>query len=291
MKRIVVYLFLLCTVFQGTVFAGADDVLAKIGDKIITARDFDFFISAYPPEKQKFLAENPQARATLLIRMAQVITLADLARVKGLDKGEGIRMQIENSANEILAAEILNELSKKIEVTDDDIKLYYQKHEEEFRFPETVKVRHILVAVKRGATDNDRKAAREKAAGLLKRIKEGEDFGKLASEFSDDAASKSKGEDLGFFPRGRMPQPFEDVAFSLKPGELSDLIETPYGYYIIRLEEKKGAGLKTLAEVRDQIRDKVLEIMKKEKSQEFLDKALKERGVEVHTELITGQKK
>jgi len=290
-KRIVVYLFLLCTVFQGTVFAGADDVLAKIGDKIITARDFDLFISAYPPEKQKFLAENPQARATLLIRMAQVITLADLARVKGLDKGEGIRMQIENSANEILAAEILNELSKKIEVTDDDIKLYYQKHEEEFRFPETVKVRHILVAVKRGATDNDRKAAREKAAGLLKRIKEGEDFGKLASEFSDDAASKSKGEDLGFFPRGRMPQPFEDVAFSLKPGELSDLIETPYGYYIIRLEEKKGAGLKTLAEVRDQIRDKVLEIMKKEKSQEFLDKALKERGVEVHTELITGQKK
>ena len=291
MKRIVACLFLLCLVFQGTVFAGDDDVLAKVGDKRITARDFALFISAYPAEKQKYLSENPQGRATLLKRMAQVIALADLARADGLDKDEGIRMQIEYNANEILAAEVMDELINKIEVTDDDIKLYYLKHEEEFRFPETVKVRHILVAVQRGATDNDRKAAREKAEGLLKRIKEGEDFAKLASEFSNDAASKSKGEELGFFPRGRMPKPFEDVAFSLKPGEVSDIIDTPYGYYILRLEEKKGAGVRTLEEARDQIREKLLELMKKEKTQDLVDKALKERGVEIHTELITGQKK
>lgn len=287
MKRIVVYLFLLCTVFQGSVFAGDDDVLAKIGDKRITARDFDLFISSYPPEKQKFLSGNPQGKATLLKRLAQVIALANLARAEGLDKGEGIKMQMEYYANEILTAEIMKELNNKIEVTDDDIKLYYQMHEEEFRFPETVKVRHILVGQK-GATDKDRKAARDKAEGLLKRIKAGEDFVKLASEFSDDAASQSKEPD--FFPRGRMPQPFEDAAFSLKPGEVSDLVEVPYGYYIIRVEEKKGAGLHTLAEARDQVREKVLEYMKKQKATDLLDKVMKDQGVEIHPELITGEK-
>ena len=84
-------------------------------------------------------------------------------------------------------------------MTDSDARTYYDLHKDNFRVPETQRARHILIQVGKTATEDERKTAREKAEGLLKKLKDGEDFGKLASEFSDDTASKAKGEFLAVY--------------------------------------------------------------------------------------------
>lgn len=108
--------------------------------------------------------------------------------------------------------------------------------------PEQVRARHILVAVDAAADDATKAAARAKLEGAKKRIEAGEDFAAVAKEVSDDPGSKAGGGDLGFFKRGAMVSAFEDSAFSLEPGKLSGIIETPFGFHLIRVEEKKQAS-------------------------------------------------
>lgn len=128
----------------------------------------------------------------------------------------------------------------------------YETSKAKFSSPETVRVRHILI------DDKDKDKARAEAAALLVRLKAGEDFEALARTHSADRGSREKGGDVGFFPRGRMVQPFEAAAFSLtRPGELSDLVETQFGFHILRLEERREASVKSLDEVRPEIRQQV----------------------------------
>ena len=94
---------------------------------------------------------------------------------------------------------------------------------------------------------------------ILERALAGEDFAALAREFSEDAGTRSEGGDTGFFPRGAMVKPFEEVAFSLDEGEISDLVNTVYGVHIIKLEERQAPRLLPLDEIRDQLRDYVRE--------------------------------
>jgi parvulin-like peptidyl-prolyl isomerase len=108
--------------------------------------------------------------------------------------------------------------------------------------PEQVHARHILASVAPEADEAAKAAARAKLEAVRKRIEAGEDFAAVARELSDDPGSKESGGDLGFFKRGTMVTAFEDAAFALEPGKLSDLVETPFGYHLIRVEEKKEAS-------------------------------------------------
>ena len=150
------------------------------------------------------------------------------------------------------------EFEDKVEVTEEEIKGYYEANKEtEFKEGEQVKARHILIKVPSGASDEEKKKLREKAEKILKEIKSGADFAEMARKYSEDEATKDKGGDLGWFGRGRMVKEFEDVAFSLKPGQVSDVVETVYGYHIIKVEDKKPERIKPLEEVRDEIRGKL----------------------------------
>ena len=130
----------------------------------------------------------------------------------------------------------------------------------------------------------------EQANDILKKIKAGEEFEKLQIELSDDPGSKSKGGDLGFFPRGRMLKQFEDAAFSLKPGETSGIVETQFGYHIIKLEEKKDASTEPYDAVKDKISQKLIQERVKTTVTEFLDKVMKDAKVEMHPEVLGGKK-
>jgi len=140
-------------------------------------------------------------------------------------------------------------------VTDEELEAYYRDNEYRLTFPEEVRVRHILLTWKRLGTQDDRAAIREQMMPILERARKGEDFAALAREYSEDSETKGKGGDTGFFHRGQRPPAFEQVAFSLKPGEVSDMVETPFGLHIIRLEEHRPARLLPLEEVREQLRD------------------------------------
>jgi len=147
-------------------------------------------------------------------------------------------------------------------VTDQDLQAYYDQHREEYRVPEQVKVSHILIKTPLPApgAKEDQKAiadARTKAEGVLKELKAGGDFGKLAEKYSDDPGSAKSGGDLGWIGRGRTVPEFEKAAFSLGKGQTSDLVKSSYGFHIIRVEDKQEAHLKTLAEVKSEIEEKV----------------------------------
>ncbi|MGB6387257.1 MAG: peptidyl-prolyl cis-trans isomerase [Terriglobales bacterium] len=147
-------------------------------------------------------------------------------------------------------------------VSDQDLQTYYDQHREEYRVPEQVKVSHILIKTPLPApgAKEDEKAiadARAKADDVLKQVKAGGDFAKLAEKYSDDPGSAKSGGELGWIGRGRTVPEFEKAAFSLGKGQTSDLVKSSYGFHIIHVEDKQQAHLKTLAEAKSEIEEKV----------------------------------
>lgn len=141
----------------------------------------------------------------------------------------------------------------KPQVADADILAYYTAHQAQYTVKEQVKVRHILIAVPAGADAKTDSAAKAKAEDLLQQIKAGGNFADLASKNSDDPGSKTQGGELGFLDRGRTVPEFDKTAFSLAPGQTSDVIKTQFGYHILQVEAKNTAHVKPLAEVRGEI--------------------------------------
>lgn len=139
-------------------------------------------------------------------------------------------------------------------VSDEELAAYYRDNEDRLTFPEEVRVRHILLTWKPLGTQDDRAAIREQMIPILERARSGEDFAALARENSDDYDTKRSGGDTGFFHRGQRAPAFEQVAFSLKPGEISDSVETPFGVHIIRLEQRRTERLLPLDEISEKLR-------------------------------------
>jgi len=153
-------------------------------------------------------------------------------------------------------------IAAAITVTDLDLQAYYDQHRDEYRVPEQVKVSHILIKTPLpapGAKEDEKAVAdvRAKAEGVLKEVKAGGDFAKLAEKYSDDPGSAKSGGELGWIGRGRTVPEFEKAAFSLGKGQTSDLVKSSYGFHIIHVEDKQAAHLKTLAEVKSEIEEKV----------------------------------
>ena len=141
----------------------------------------------------------------------------------------------------------------KPQVTDADVQTYYNQHQAQFQVKEQVKVRHILIAVPSGSDGKTDAAAKAKAEDLLKQIKGGGNFAELASKNSDDPGSKVQGGELNWLDRGKTVPEFDKAAFSLAPGQTSDVIKTQFGYHILQVEDKKTAHLRSIAEVKPEI--------------------------------------
>jgi peptidyl-prolyl cis-trans isomerase D len=147
-------------------------------------------------------------------------------------------------------------------VSGAELQAYYDQHRDEYRVPEQVKVSHILIKTPlpaAGAKEDEKAVAqaRQKAEDVLKQVKAGGDFAKLAEKYSEDPGSAKSGGELGWIGRGRTVPEFEKAAFSLAKGQISDLVKSSYGFHIIRVEDKQDAHVKTLAEVKSEIEAKV----------------------------------
>ncbi|MFQ5480378.1 MAG: SurA N-terminal domain-containing protein [Thermodesulfobacteriota bacterium] len=215
--------------------------------------------------KKAFLKENREINLSYV-----AVKAVDMrSSVKVADE-EAKEYLMEHSTDFVLPAKVkavyaygeFSAFSKGVSVSEAEIGEYYEKNKESFTVPEEIHARHILIRpdIKKG-TDRElaRKAARDKAEGILKRIKGGEDFTKLAAEYSGDPGSAKKGGDLGWFPRGVMMKDFEQVAFALKKGEVSEIVDTPFGSHIIKLEGRKAASIKPLDSERASIKKKLAE--------------------------------
>ncbi|HZU43980.1 MAG TPA: peptidyl-prolyl cis-trans isomerase [Terriglobales bacterium] len=152
----------------------------------------------------------------------------------------------------------LANLAAKQEITQQDLQRYYDEHRDEFRVPEQVNVRHILIKTPPAGADGkvDQKAvdaAKAKAEDIEKQLKAGADFAALAKKYSEDTASAKNGGSLGWITRGRTVPEFEQAAFSLPKGGTSGVIRTSYGFHIIHVDDKQPATMKSLDEVKSQI--------------------------------------
>jgi peptidyl-prolyl cis-trans isomerase D len=144
-------------------------------------------------------------------------------------------------------------IRNRTQVSAEDIQRSYEDNKQQYSTPEQVRASHILLKT----AEKDDGTVKKQAEDLLAKVKAGGDFAKLATEYSEDEASKVKGGDLDFFPKGQMVPEFDKAAFSLKPGEISDLVKSQYGYHIIKVTDKKDATTKSLDEVRAQIEDQI----------------------------------
>jgi len=140
----------------------------------------------------------------------------------------------------------------KVSITEKEISDHYELNQESFKNPKQIKARHILLKLSPDASESEETKTKKKALSLLKRLKDGEDFAALAKKYSQGPTA-SKGGDLGYFTQGKMVKPFEELAFSLKKGEIGGPVKTRFGWHIIRIDDIKDATVKTFAEVRNQI--------------------------------------
>jgi peptidyl-prolyl cis-trans isomerase C len=170
-----------------------------------------------------------------------------------------------------------NEVAPKTAVSPEDVEKAYKDHPEAFQVPAQVRASHILITVPPDADASVKAAALAKATKILKDARGGKDFAALAKEFSQDPGSAAQGGDLGFFAANQMVPPFSDAAFKLKPGSISDVVETQFGYHIIKVVEKQPSHTVKLDEARPRIEQQLKQMNGQRETQAFIE-SLRHKG-------------
>jgi peptidyl-prolyl cis-trans isomerase C len=168
-----------------------------------------------------------------------------------------------------------------ISPSEEDLQEYFEENKPQFASPEMVRARHILIKVAQDAPEEEVAAAQSRIEELQAKLDEGADFAELAQQYSEDEGSASKGGDLGWFQRGQMVKEFEETAFALEPGQVSDIIRSQYGFHIIKLEDRREAA--TFEEVKDKVRSAYLEDQKETRFDEWYEEV--RQAAEIQIEL------
>jgi peptidyl-prolyl cis-trans isomerase C len=261
----------------------AGPVVGKVGDFVLRAADIERLINNQPAEAQKKLRDDPEQRSSFVRQTLLTIAVANKAKGEGFDRKPEVKEQLGYLTDQFIAQEYLSRVViADITVPDEALRKYYLEHQQDFSLPETVKARHIFIEAPKDAAADLKKKARAKAEKVLKQLKNGGDFAGLAREYSEDADSAAKGGELGSISPGKTnSEEFEKALFALKAGELSDIVETPFGYHIIKVDERKEKRTATLDETREYIRLRLKSEFEQRKAQQFLDELTKSAGVAV----------
>ncbi|MGE0445897.1 MAG: peptidylprolyl isomerase [Vicinamibacterales bacterium] len=183
-----------------------------------------------------------------------------------------------DARSEMLVTKMLEaEIEPKAAVTPADLQDFYTKNPDQFKQNERVRASHILIGFPQDADAAAKQAAKTKAEGILKEVKAGKDFAELAKANSSDPGSAQQGGDLNFFERGQMVGPFDQAVFSLAPGQTSELVETQFGYHIIKVTDKQAERTMPLDEVRPQLTEFLQNQKRQTATQAFVD-SLKTKG-------------
>lgn len=237
-------------------------VVAEIGKEKITLEEVDQMVSNVP---QQYQAMALTRKDMLLDSMINQKLLYEEALKQNLGKDAGVKKQTEDATKEILIKEYLKkEVEQKVTVSDADAKTFYDGNKDKFKESEKIKISHILVDTEPEAKD------------ILAKLKGGADFATLAKEKSK-CPSKDKGGDLGFVAKGQTVPEFEKAAFALKPGQLSDVVKSQFGYHIIKVTEIQPEKELSFDEVKDQLKQMLLSQKQKERFDSLL-KELKDRN-------------
>jgi len=283
-KPILVALFL-CGALAGTLSAEeTNPILGKTSDFVLREADLDRILAGQPPAVLKRIQDAPQQRVAIVREILIKKAVVARAKKERFDKKPEIKEQLSYVFDDFISREYLAKVvTAGVTVAEDELKKYYREHEKDFLLPEQITVRHILIAAPKEATPQEREQARGKAETILQRLNKGEDFAKLAKENSEDPISAPKGGELSPITLGKTnSEEFEKAAFALKPGELSGIVTSSYGFHIIKLEQRQEKRTAPFEEAREYISNKLKSELEQKKVREFLEQAVKDAGMEIY---------
>ncbi|WP_125154921.1 peptidylprolyl isomerase [Clostridium rectalis] len=244
-----------------------DKVLAILNGKEITEKDLHETIAKFPPERQSYL-QTEEGKKQLLDEIISFELIYNYAKENGMEEDKDYIDQLQKLKREILIQVTIGKLLSKINVTNEEIEEFYNNNKQLFKNEEMVTAKHILVNTV------------EEANNIVNEIKNGLDFEEAAKKYST-CPSKEAGGNLGEFGRGRMVPEFEKVAFELEVGVVSEPVKTQFGYHIIKVENKNQESVKTLEEVKDNIKYQLVQQRQKEKYIGFTNELKNKYSVEL----------
>jgi peptidyl-prolyl cis-trans isomerase C len=218
-----------------------EKVVISVGDTKITSAQFNQIIDSLPPQYQATArGANRKQTADQLVR---ILVLSQEGKRRKLDETPAFKVQSMFQNANLLATRTLENINQEASISDEDMHKYYEAHKADY---DQLRGSHILIRMKGspvplrpGQKDLTEEEALAKAQDVRKKLVAGEDFAALAVKESDDTQSGSKGGSLGLFRRGQMVPAFDEVAFKLAPGEVSEPVKTQFGYHLIKIESQE----------------------------------------------------
>jgi len=224
---------------KGEFLMEENKILARVSNKEITQKDVNLLLESLGPERaMQFYSEDGMKRLLDELINQELFYLDAVS--SGVEKEEEFIAELELVKNNVLKQYSIRRLLNNIKIEAKDAAEYYENNKEQFRSPESARASHILV-------DSE-----EKAKEILEEIGGGLSFGDAAMKYSQ-CPSKSNGGDLGDFTRGKMVPEFENAAFAMTEGEVSEPVKTQFGYHIIKLTKKNKEEIKSFDEVEEQL--------------------------------------
>lgn len=242
-------------------------VLAVVNGKEITQVDLDLTVKKFPKERQGYL-ETEMGKKQLLEEIISFELIYNYAKDNNMEDDSIYIKQLEMAKKEILTQTTIAKVMQEVSVTDKEVEDYYNVNKENFKDAETVNAKHILVE------------SEEKAKEIALEINSGITFEDAAKKYSS-CPSKEQGGSLGNFSKGQMVPEFEEAAFALEIGKLSEPVKTQFGYHLIKVEEKSQGSIKSFEEVKNSIKSKILQERQSFKYTEFNKDLRKKYSVEI----------
>ncbi len=258
--------------FYSITFASEEDpkVIAKVGDWSITSED----LKTSMERSEEGIQAGKERKIEILKELVRVEVFSREARAVGLDRDEKLQKELKEIVDFYLAREyVKRNVADVVGVSKTEVEEYYRKHPEQFQDREKMKVKQIFLFVDPKGSPQESQRAKDLAEDILRRIREGEDFSKLSSEFSSDPLLVKGGGNLGYIARGAMAPEYQEVVFALKVGEISPVLRGESGYSIFKNEGMRPASIKPFEEVWEEV-EKMLREEKEDKRFLQLEKNL-----------------
>lgn len=246
--------------------------IAKVGNREITMNDV-VRVKKYMPKEHQEMFNTPDGKREIINRMVIQEMVYQNALEENMDKEEAFLQEMEQIKSDKLKEYAIQKILNSVDVSEEEIKAFYEGNQEKFNTEEMFRASHILF--------EDKDLAEE----VLTQIKDGKDFAEAAKEYSK-CPSKDNGGDLGFFSKGRMVPEFENAVFELEIGDLGDIVQTQFGYHIIKLDEKKAPEKLSLEQVKEKISAYLLEQARNDAFSKVVGQLREKYEIDVNDDLV-----
>lgn len=254
-------------------------VVAEINGDKITLQEFNRELDKIPMELKMFVATQ-MGKKNYLERLIVKRLLLMEAKKENIEKEKEYQERLSEIKEQLLIEMLLKKkLIKEVKIDEDEIKKYYEAHREEFKKPQEINTRHILLK------------SEQEAKQVQEKLTKGEDFIELAKKYSIDPSAKTTGGEIGFHPKGALVPEYEEEAFKLKRvGQISGIVKTRFGYHIIRLEGVKPASYASYDEVKELIKQRLIQERQGQLLENYLSELKKSAKIKINEEVFKEEK-